>query len=554
MSELDVPVAGFATDLRTLTIKGPAPALSITPESSASHLRRLETERSGRVSRASIDLVQRRRLWWLASVIVVVLGATLLCLQVLGGGLIVQGLFLGGTVGAASAAGWMDWMARAGRASARSMMIGWLVITAGICSAILYLGLFSPALMVAVLVVFFVAMRNKRTVALAAYLTIAGFHGALAVSVVVTRPGLGVLQVAEVTPGKLVVLEVFFQIVLFATFALGRDIQRRIARNVQDVEQQARATGHHELLLEDARRAFEASLRAAGGGRFSHQTIGSYRLGQLLGEGSMGEIYEAIDPRSGEEAAVKLLRRELMADPRIVQRFLTEVRIISSLKTSHVVRVLETAEPGSGLPYIAMERLYGHDLWHHMKGREDVGLSLAEVDDLLRQVARGIDAAHRAGIVHRDLNPSNLFHEDTGAWKIIDFGVSMVLDEPGVENAIVGTPNFMSPEQVKGGSVGKPTDLFALGAIVYYALTGKLAFQGETLAAVAFEVAHHAPPAPTELVPELPAGIDKVIMTALAKDPRKRFETAAAFSEAFSHVVAVGMSDETTRRAKKPRG
>lgn len=444
MSELDVPVAGFATDLRTLTIKGPAPALSITPESSASHPRRLETERSGRASRtsrASIDLVQRRRLWWLASVISVVLGATLLC-----------------------------------------------------------------------------------------------------------------LQVAEVTPGKLVVIEVFLQIVLFATFALGRDIQRRIARNVQDVEQQARATGHHELLLEDARRAFEASLRAAGGGRFSHQTIGSYRLGRLLGEGSMGEIYEAIDTRSGAEAAVKLLRRELMADPRIVRRFLTEVRIVTSLQTSHVVRVLETAEPGSGLPYIAMERLYGHDLWHHMKGREDVGLSLAEVDDLLRQVARGIDAAHRAGIVHRDLNPSNLFHEDTGAWKIIDFGVSKVIDEPDVENAIVGTPNFMSPEQVKGVSVGKPSDIFALGAIVYYALTGKLAFQGETLASIAFEVAHHAPPAPTELVPELPADIDNVIMTALAKDPRKRFETAAAFSEAFSHVVAVGMSDETTRRAKKPRG
>jgi len=552
MPELDVPVAGFATDLRTLTIKGPAPALSITPESSGLHPRSLETERSGRASRASIDLVQRRRRWWLASVIAVVLGATLLCLRVLGGGIVVQGLFLGGTVGAASAVGWMDWMARAGRTSARSTMIGWLVITAGICSAILYLGVFSPALMVAVLAVFFVAMRDKRTVALAAYLTIAGFHGALAG--VVTRPELGVLQVAEVTPGKFVVIEAFLQIVLFATFALGRDIQRRIARNVQDVEQQARVTGHHELVLEDARRAFEASLRAAGGGRFSHQTIGSYRLGQLLGEGSMGEIYEAIDPRSGEEAAVKLLRRELMADPRIVQRFLTEVRIVSSLKTSHVVRVLETAEPGSGLPYIAMERLYGNDLWHHMKGREDAGLSLAEVDDLLRQVAHGIDAAHAAGIVHRDLNPSNLFHEDTGTWKIIDFGVSKVIDEPGVENAIVGTPNFMSPEQVKGGSVGKPTDIFALGAIVYYALTGKLAFQGETLAAVAFEVTHHTPPAPTELVPELPASIDKVIMTALAKDPRKRFETAAAFSEAFSHVVAVGMSDETTRRAKKPRG
>jgi serine/threonine-protein kinase len=310
-----------------------------------------------------------------------------------------------------------------------------------------------------------------------------------------------------------------------------------------DLEQRARALGHHELLLDDAKRAFESSLRAAGGGRFSHQILGSYRLGRLLGEGAMGEVYEAMDVRTGAPAAVKLLRRGLMEQERSVQRFLTEVRIVRTLSTQHVARVLETAEPGSALPYIAMERLHGRDLRNHLRARVGRRLSLVDADEMLRQVARGVDAAHKAGVIHRDLKPSNLYLTTDGTWKVLDFGVSKVVGEH-TENAIVGTPSFMSPEQVKSGAVDSRADIFALGAIMYNTITGKLAFSGDNLVAVAMQVAHHDPPRPSELVPELPRSIDDVVMTALAKDPQKRFATATELSEAFSRALMFGPAIE----------
>src|SRR6185295_12033266 len=136
-------------------------------------------------------------------------------------------------------------------------------------------------------------------------------------------PVLGVLPFAEADRVKLVVSELLVQLVLFATLLGSSAIRRTMVTMVQDLEQRARTLGHHELLLDDAKRAFESSLRAAGGGRFSHQILGSYRLGRLLGEGAMGEVYEALDIRTGTAAAVKVLRRRLMEDERLVHRFLT---------------------------------------------------------------------------------------------------------------------------------------------------------------------------------------------------------------------------------------
>jgi serine/threonine-protein kinase len=251
----------------------------------------------------------------------------------------------------------------------------------------------------------------------------------------------------------------------------------------------------------------------------------------------MGEVYEALDVRTGSAAAVKLLRREAIEDRRIVLRFLSEARIVGSLHSDHIVRVLETAEPGSGLPYIAMERLHGQDLRRYRKAQPDCRLALADVDDLLRQIARGIDAAHRAGIVHRDLKPSNLFRDTTGTWKILDFGVSKVIGEGTTVHGLVGTPSFMSPEQASGGAVDGRTDIFALGGIAYYMISGAMAFPGQTLAESVFQVIHTTPPRLTELVPGLPPGIDEVVMTALAKDPRRRFATAAALSAAFGEAA-----------------
>jgi tRNA A-37 threonylcarbamoyl transferase component Bud32 len=491
-----------------------------------------------------IDLHLRRRLWWLSSMTVVLCLTAISSIPVMGGSALVNRMFFAGMVIDAGCGLWMGWMARTKRMTPRNTTVAWLIISAGVCSAILFYGLFSPlGLMVAVFVVFFVGTRDRRAVCVMVYAIFASFHLALVAMLAFGQfPALGTIPFSAADHGRLIYSELFVQLVLAATLLGASAIRRSMVTIASDLEQRARTLGHHELLLDDAKRAFETSLRAAGGGRFSHQILGSYRLGKLIGEGAMGEVYEALDTRSGAPAAVKVLRRMLMEDERIVHRFLTEVRIVRTLSTEHVARVLETAEPGSALPYIAMERLQGRDLRNHLRARVGRRLPLAEADDLLRQIARGVDVAHHAGVVHRDLKPSNLFRTTDGTWKILDFGVSKVVGEH-TENAVVGTPNFMSPEQVKSGTVDGRADIFALGAIMYNAITGKLAFTGDNLAAVAMQVAHTEPPPPSAVVSELPPSVDAVVMTALAKDADKRFPTAAAFSEAFSLAIAVRPPD-----------
>ncbi|TMQ09436.1 MAG: serine/threonine protein kinase [Deltaproteobacteria bacterium] len=512
-------------------------------------------DRSSPAPQSSIDFLQRRRLWWLCFVILALCGGSALAIRVLGGSFAICCVYVAGMTGAAAASLWMGWMARHRRTSVAGAGVAWFIIAAaGVGGAILYYGAFSPAVMLAVLAVFFVATRDELVIALAVYLTVAAVQAALAIAIIAgVGPELGVFALRETSPGKLVILEVLLQSVILGTLIVGCAVRSSMVGTIRQLEQQARELGHHELMLEDARRAFEASLRAAGGGHFSHQVFGAYRLGRLLGEGAMGEVYDAVDTRNGADAAVKVLRREAMGDQRLIRRFLTEARIVTSLQSEHIVRVFETADPDAVLPYIAMERLHGTDLRNHLKSRHDRRLSLAEIDDLLRQVARGINAAHSAGIVHRDLKPSNLFRDSAGTWKILDFGVSKVAGERTAIGAVVGTPSFMSPEQVESKTVDARTDIFALGAIVYQALTGKLAFRGNTLAATLLEVVHGIPLRPSEIVPGLCPEIDHAIMTALAKDRRERFATATAFAEAFSRGVATQRVADEVRHAEQRR-
>jgi serine/threonine protein kinase len=505
--------------------------------------RELESESRQR----PMDLRLRMRLWWLSSMTVLLSMAAMASTLVMGGSALVQRVFIAGMAATAAAGVWMGWMGRTRRMTVTKTTIAWFIVGIGACCTMLYYGLFSaPGLMVAVFVVFFAGTRDERRVVVMVYALFAVFHVALVGVLARGAPELGTLPFSD---AKLVVTEVLIQLILLATLIAACAIRRSMVGTVRDLEERARAIGHHELLLEDARRAFEASLRAAGGGRFSHQVLGAYRLGRLLGEGAMGEVYDAIDTRTGGPAAVKLLRRGAMENRRIVQRFLTEVRIVTTLRSDHIAQVLEAPDPSASLPYIAMERLYGMDLRRYMRARRGGRMSLAEAGDLLQQIAQGIDAAHRAGVIHRDLKPSNLFRADAGTWKVLDFGVSKVIGEHTAEHSVVGTPHFMSPEQLKGEAIDHRTDIFALGGILYYVITGKRAFDGETLAAVALQVSHHVPPRPSELVPAIPREIDEAVMTALAKDPRQRFASAAAFAEAFHAAVERAPIDAERDRA-----
>jgi eukaryotic-like serine/threonine-protein kinase len=279
-------------------------------------------------------------------------------------------------------------------------------------------------------------------------------------------------------------------------------------------------------VVDQARRANRANE-----GRWTHQSMGTFRLGLVLGRGAMGEVYEAVRS-DGVAAAVKLLNARSTASTTLVERFHREMEVAARLESPHIVRVYELSGPDAPVPYLAMERLHGTDL--ATKLRAETRMPSDELVVLLDQVARGLEVARLAGVVHRDLKPHNLFLHDGGTWKILDFGVSKLLGSEGTltGEGIVGTPQYMAPEQASGGQVGHVADVYALGAIAYRCLTGRAPFKGRDLAELVYQVVHVAPLRPSALgrVSQL---IEDVLAIAMAKDPRRRFPSAQAFAQAF---------------------
>jgi serine/threonine-protein kinase len=313
-----------------------------------------------------------------------------------------------------------------------------------------------------------------------------------------------------------------------------------------------RSLAHRDALLAEARQDLHDVLKAGGLGRWTDEVLGGYRLGRVLGRGAMGEVYEATRTATGDAAAVKLLHPHVLEQSELVQRFTREARIVASLSVPNVVRVLEVSPPDARVPYIAMERLVGHDLADYL--REHKRMGVRAVLTMLRQVSVGLDAARDAGVVHRDLKPRNVFLAREGVhetWKILDFGVARLAGEETLtRDQIVGTPNYMAPEQANGEKVTHKTDLFALGVIAYRSLTGRPAFEGETTPEILYKVVRAMPPRPSELA-SLPAEADLVLAVALAKDPDDRFENGIELVQALD--AAFRGRIEPSLRAKAER-
>jgi len=299
------------------------------------------------------------------------------------------------------------------------------------------------------------------------------------------------------------------------------------------------AAQQHAALLAEAHQHLDAALKAneGKGGRWTGASVGTFRIGALVGRGAMGEVYAAEHVLTGRAAAVKMLHARVMADASMVKRFLREAEIASRLRVPNVVELLEAGEAPDGAPYLAMELLAGHDLAWHL--RQQRRMRLEEVVRMIDQVARGLAAAHEAGIVHRDLKPQNLLLHEPPApgkpvWKILDFGVSKLRDGGGTlteGGAIVGTPGYIAPEQVRSGSANVRADVFALGAVAYRALTGQPAFSGNEIQAL-FDVVYKQPVAPSDVVRSLPTDVDLAIALALAKKPEERLARPLDFADA----------------------
>jgi serine/threonine-protein kinase len=318
--------------------------------------------------------------------------------------------------------------------------------------------------------------------------------------------------------------------------------------SIDELQRATRLASQREALMEELRADLERALQVGGPGRYSDQTIGDYKLGIVLGRGAMGEVYEATHTETGERAAIKLLRREQLADATQVARFWREVKASAALASPHIVGVIAASDPDEGLPYLVMERLTGHTLGEQL--RRDPRLSPTATLELVRHVASGIDAAAAAGIVHRDLKPQNLFHTADGTWKILDFGVATLAGDTGTltRGEAVGTPHYMAPEQAQGLPVDSRADTYALAAIAYRCLTGRYPFTAADTPALLYAVVHRMPARPGALA-DLPADVDRYFSLALAKKPDDRFASAREVADALAAALAGTLDPKLRRRA-----
>ncbi|MSP91999.1 MAG: serine/threonine protein kinase [Myxococcales bacterium] len=282
-----------------------------------------------------------------------------------------------------------------------------------------------------------------------------------------------------------------------------------------------------------------------------------YELGERLGRGAYGLVHDARDRRTGGAVVLKLLHPDLADDPAQVQRFFNEGRLLARLDHPNVVRVLNWGLGDDGRLYVALERLRGRELTVLL--REEGVLDPVRTLRLADGVLRGLEAAHQAGVVHRDVKPSNLFlvQEPGGELlKLLDFGIAV--DDSGRTiqadegAAIIGTPWYMAPEQVEGKPVDGRTDLYALALVLYECLSGRLPFEAATPVAVLFARTYTEPAALGESIDAtlLPAGLEVALMQALAMDPDRRWAGAAAMRAALREVLdACRPREDELRRA-----
>ena len=258
--------------------------------------------------------------------------------------------------------------------------------------------------------------------------------------------------------------------------------------------------------------------------------LGKYEIVAKIGQGAMGEVYKAVDPVLGREVAVKTMSREIGADPELRRRFHREAQQAGRLNHPNVITVYDYGEE-QGQVYIAMELLEGWDLKDLIASGHR--LSIGEKFSLMEQMAEGLAFAHSRGVVHRDLKPANIHVQPGGQVKIMDFGLARPAKSDMTRaGSIMGTPNYMSPEQVRGETATAQSDVFSLGAVFYELLTSRKAFAGEALHAVLYQVMQEHPEPLERVCPEAPTALREVVERALAKDKGVRYRDAGELREA----------------------
>ena len=275
---------------------------------------------------------------------------------------------------------------------------------------------------------------------------------------------------------------------------------------------------------------------------------GRYTVGQMIGTGGMADVYLGLDTRLNREVAIKVLRRDLAKDPAFVARFRKEALAAGGLNHPGIVAVYDSGEENNS-PFIVMELVSGQTLRQKLQAGQ---LPLSTSLEIIKGILQALDYSHNKGIIHRDIKPSNIMITDSGDIKVMDFGIARATDDIGATLTntwnVVGTAQYLSPEQATGEMADGRSDLYSLGCLMYELLTGRPPFTGDTPVSVAYQhVSSPLTPA-SQINPALDTNLDQMLEVVLAKDPNNRYQDAIAMLEDLEHVIK---GEPVTTKIKK---
>ena len=266
---------------------------------------------------------------------------------------------------------------------------------------------------------------------------------------------------------------------------------------------------------------------------------GRYQLGQLVGRGGMAEVHVALDTRLGRTVAVKIMRADFANDKIFLERFRREAHSVAQMNNPNIVNIYDSGEEvvatetgqTEHLPYLVMEYVKGQTLRDILK--VNGALSQRDAEQVMMGVLNALEYSHRMGIIHRDIKPGNIMISEQGVVKVMDFGIARALDDSAAtmtqSQGVVGTAQYLSPEQARGESVDMRSDLYSAGCVLYEMLTGRPPFTGDSAVAIAYQHVSEVATPPSSVVPGLPKMWDSICAKAMAKDRQNRYATASEF-------------------------
>jgi serine/threonine protein kinase/tetratricopeptide (TPR) repeat protein len=276
---------------------------------------------------------------------------------------------------------------------------------------------------------------------------------------------------------------------------------------------------------------------------------GRYEIIEELGKGGMGRVYRVEDKKLEQEIALKLIKPDVAKDGKAVERFRNELKLARNIRHKNVCAMFDLGET-EGSHFITMEYVRGEDLkgFIHRSGQLAIGTAVR----IAQQVCEGLSEAHKLGVVHRDLKSNNIMIDKEGSVRIMDFGIARFLEGKGLTGAgvMIGTPEYMSPEQVEGKEVDQRSDIYSLGIILYEMVTGSLPFEGDTPFSIGMKHKAEKPRDPKELNAQIPDDLDRLILRCLEKDKEKRYSSAG---EVLSELIGIEKGIPTTERIAPER-